>query len=153
VLVDAEGAIEAASTLGWGAQATEQALVAALEAALELGDEAKARELISFVGEAPPGRRAPFLEAQAHRFRGRLDGDGSAYAAAEAIFADRELPFWLAVSRLEHAELLLGQGRDDEAGGLLAEASETFERLQASPWLERVGLAMRSRREPEPAVS
>ena len=152
VLADAEAAIDAASTLGWGAQATEQALVAALEAADALGDAAKARELISFVEEAPPGRSAPFLEALSKRLHGRLDGDEAAYAAAEAIFAERELPFWLAVVRLERAELMLEQGRDDEAGPLLEAARETFERLEASPWLERLAKASPARREPE-AVS
>jgi class 3 adenylate cyclase/tetratricopeptide (TPR) repeat protein len=150
VLADAEAAIEAASTLGWGAQATEQAFVAALEAALALGDLAKVRELISFVEEAPPGRRAPFLEAQAQRFRARLDGDEAAYAAAEAIFAERELPFWLSVVQLEHAELLLEHGRDGDAAELLDEARQTFERLEATPWLERVAKALSARREAEP---
>jgi tetratricopeptide (TPR) repeat protein len=149
-LADAETAIEAASTLGWGAQAAEQGIVGALDAALALGDSAKARELVSFLEEAPPGRRAPFLEAQAQRFRGRLDGDETAYRAAETILRERDLPFWLAVVQLEHAELLLERGRDDEAAPLLEGARETFERLEATPWLERVAKASPARREPEP---
>ena len=46
------------------------------------------------------------------------------------------MPFWLAVTQLEHAELL---GGGEDAGRLLAEARETFERLEAVPWLERAG--------------
>ena len=49
-----------------------------------------------------------------------------------------ELPFYLAVVQLEHGEWLGAQGRPDDAQPLLAEACETFERLQAVPWLERV---------------
>jgi hypothetical protein len=41
------------------------------------------------------------------------------------------------VVQLEHAEWLAGQGRRDEAEPLIAEARETFERLEAAPWLER----------------
>jgi class 3 adenylate cyclase/tetratricopeptide (TPR) repeat protein len=151
-LADAEAAMEATSTLGFGQQALKQAIVPALEAALALGDPAKARDLIAPLEKAPPGRRAPFLEAQAHRFRGRLEGDEAAYRAAESIFSERELPFWLAVVQLEHAELLLEQGRSEEAEPLLDGARETFERLEATPWLERVEMSSPARREAEPVA-
>jgi hypothetical protein len=39
---------------------------------------------------------------------------------------------------IEHAELLAQEGRAGEAEPLLREARETFERLRATPWLERV---------------
>jgi ATP/maltotriose-dependent transcriptional regulator MalT len=136
-IADAETAIDAASTLGYGQQGAKHALTVALEAALALGDEAKARALIAIVEEAPPGRRAPYLEAQAQRFRARLDGDLAGFEAAERIFREHELPFWLAVTRLEHAEALAADGRADEAEPLLAEARETFDSLAATPWLER----------------
>src|SRR5438876_11632689 len=106
-LADADDAIEASRTLGFGGQALKQAVVAALESAIALGDSAKVRELISFLEEAPPGRRAPLLDAQAHRFRARLEDDESGYEAAESIFRERELEFWLAVVQLEHGELLV----------------------------------------------
>ena len=41
-----------------------------------------------------------------------------------------EIPFWLGVTLLEHAEL---SGSD----GSRAEARAIFERLQATPWVER----------------
>jgi hypothetical protein len=47
------------------------------------------------------------------------------------------MTFWLALTELEHAELLAQQGRGAEAEPLLAEAREIFERLEAKPWLER----------------
>jgi class 3 adenylate cyclase/tetratricopeptide (TPR) repeat protein len=150
-LADADDAIEAVSTLGFGAQALKQALVVGLEAATALGDSAKAEALLSTVEEAPPGRRAPFLEGQAHRFRARLEGDERRYEAAEALFREFRLPFWLAVVQLEHAELLVGKGRVDEASLLLAEALETFERLDAKPWLERAEHAV-AEREPVPGA-
>jgi hypothetical protein len=42
------------------------------------------------------------------------------------------------VVQLEHAELLAATGRSEDSGPLVAEARETFERLRATPWLERV---------------
>ena len=57
---------------------------------------------------------------------------------AAGIFREFGLPFWLAVTQLEHGEWLVEQGRAQEAEPLLGEARETFERLEAKPWLERV---------------
>jgi tetratricopeptide (TPR) repeat protein len=151
-LTDADQALEAAATLGYAPQAAKQAVVAALEAALALGDSAKAQELISFLEEAPPGRRAPFLEGQAHRFRARLERDEAAYPAAERIFREHQLPFWLAVVQLEHAELLVEGDRPDEAGPLLAEAHETLHGLGAEPWLERATRAASPRHAAEPVA-
>jgi class 3 adenylate cyclase len=151
-LTDADQALEAAATLGYAPQAAKQAVVAALEAALALGDSAKSHELISFLEEAPSGRRAPFLEGQAHRFRARLEGDEAGYAMAESIFREHELPFWLAVVQLEHGESLLEKELVDEAAPLLAEARETFDRLGATPWLERVTRASMPGREAEPVA-
>ena len=59
-------------------------------------------------------------------------------------FRELGMPFWVAVTQLEHAELL-GGGAETER--LLAGATEVFERLEATPWLERAtGTARRSRR-------
>jgi hypothetical protein len=48
------------------------------------------------------------------------------------------MPFYLAVTQLEHAEWLVTQDRPEEAEPLLGDARETFERLQATPWLDRL---------------
>ena len=47
------------------------------------------------------------------------------------------MPFYAAVTLLEHGEWLVEQDRADEAQPLLAEAREIFGRLGAKPWLER----------------
>jgi class 3 adenylate cyclase/tetratricopeptide (TPR) repeat protein len=137
-LTDAEASIEAAGTLGYAQQAVKQAVVAAVESALALGDTDKATQLIAFMEEAPAERRAPFFEAQAQRFRARMDGDDARFRIAENVLREHELPFWLAVVELEHAELLVESARAEDAAPLIAEARETFKRLQATPWLERV---------------
>jgi hypothetical protein len=110
-------------------------VVDALEAALALGDSAKAEALLALFEELPPAQRPPFLEAHAIRIRARMAGDPGGLADAAARFRSMSLPFWLAVAQVEQAEAL-GSGRAAEA--LLAEARTTFERLGAIPWLERV---------------
>ena len=46
---------------------------------------------------------------------------------------------------LEHAEWLTANGRTDDAAPLFAEARETFERLGANPWVERLDAGAPSR--------
>ena len=134
-LADGQEVVEmSGTTFGIASQAAKQGLVEALEAAFTLGESAKVEDLLALVESVPPGTRPPYLDAQAKRFRARQAGDPSGYTAAEAGFRDLGLPFWLAVTLLEHAELT-----GDES--LLAEARETFERLRAKPWLERVDAA------------
>jgi hypothetical protein len=110
--------------------------VDALEAALALGETAKAEELLAFIEELPAGQRPPFLETNAIRIRARVAGDAPGLADAAGRFRSMSMPFWLAVTQLEQAETL-GPGGTAEA--LLGEARATFERLGAIPWLERAG--------------
>ena len=137
-LADGEATIEVGRTFGISSQSAKQGLVEALEAAFALGESAKIEELLALVEGVPPGTRPPYLEAQARRFRARLAEDGAGYEAAVGQFRELGLPFWLAVTLLEHGEWLVGQGRSGEAEPLLAEAGEIFERLAATPWLDRV---------------
>ena len=117
----------------------------ALEAAFALGDDAKADELLAIVEHLPPGELNPFLRATGARFtaqRAARDGDGATamagFSAAARIFREIEYSFDLAVVVLEQAEWLAGEGRIDEAASLAAEARAIFERLRATPYLERV---------------
>jgi class 3 adenylate cyclase/tetratricopeptide (TPR) repeat protein len=126
-------------------QSVKQGLVAAIEAALALGETARAGELVASIEAVPPGLRSPYLGAQAQRFRARLAG---ADDTAESLFRDaatrlRDLGivFWLAVTLLEHAEWLAARDRPGDAEWLLAEAREIFERLEATPWIERTTTA------------
>jgi len=128
-------AADTAETLGAAHQAVKQGLVEAFEAALALGDRERARHVLERVETLPPGFRPPYLEAHAHRFRAKLTGDEAGFNAAAELFRELGLPFWLAVTLLEHGELTR-----DEAS--LAEAREIFAGLKATPWLERAdGLA------------
>jgi tetratricopeptide (TPR) repeat protein len=114
-------------------------LVEAIEAAFALGDSAGVQEQLDRIEALRPGERPVLLEAHALRFRAKLTGDEAGYRAAAALFRERSLEFWLAVTLLEHGEAV-------ERQPLVAEAREIFERLGATPWLERAGVA-----EPAPA--
>jgi tetratricopeptide (TPR) repeat protein len=144
-LAAAEEALVAIDDLGPTSLPVKIGLPEALEAALALGERERALQLLGRIETLPPGRRPPSLRAQAARFRARLAGaagDGrqaeSGFAAAASTFREFGMPFWLAVTLLEHGECLVAQGRAREAEPLIAEARETFARLEAKPWLERV---------------
>ena len=120
-------------------------LVYALEAAFALGDLDKVDELFSRVAGLAPFERTHSLQAQEARLRARLaarrgerDGIEPRYKQAAALFREVGTPFWLAVTLLEHGEWLSGEGRAADSTPLLAEAQEIFERLRATPWLERL---------------
>ena len=124
------------------------AAVEAIEAALSIGDLRKAEELIGESEARRPEELMPSVRGHTARLRARIDATREEHEAVEAGFeiAAREfrgipMPFWVAVTLLEHAEWLIGRGATGEAGPLLAEARELFEALRARPWIERVASA------------
>jgi hypothetical protein len=130
--------------MGTTQENTKQAFVAAVEAALELGDLEKVEELVSGVEALPTGRSSQFLQAQVSRFRAHLAGrrgdDEEAdrrFKRATGLFRELGLVFYLALTELEHAEWLALQERAEDAESLIAESREILERLGATPWLER----------------
>ena len=122
--------IETAPILGASFQGVKHGVIDALEAALALGDFAKAQELLAFVDGLPPGTRPPYLEAHARRLRARMANDPGGLDAAAGQFRELEIPFSLAVTLLEQADLT---GSETS----LEEARAIFERLGAKPWIER----------------
>jgi predicted ATPase/class 3 adenylate cyclase len=122
----------------------KRGLVEAVEAALALHDLGKAEDLLAIPEGLDPGELTPFLQAHTGRLRARVDAvRGSQekvderFRAAAALFREFGFAFDLAVTELEHGEWLKAQNRTDEAELLVAEASATFERLEATPWLRR----------------
>lgn len=114
------------------------------EAALACGRSERAAAAVAAAEARPPGETGPLIQAQAARFRALVaaaQGDDrraeESFKIAAASFREYGMPFHLACTQLEQAEWLVSQGRADEAGPLVAEARETFERLRAAPWLER----------------
>ncbi len=121
------------------------ALVDSLELAYELGDlDSVARRLEEF-RQRRPADQLPFGVGQARRFEALLaarSGDSERaeerFRAATEMLREISARFYLAVVLLEHGEWLAEAGRANEAEPLLSEARETFERLGAVPWLERL---------------
>jgi predicted ATPase/class 3 adenylate cyclase len=141
-LAAAEQGFATRESLGIASQGAKLSFQHSLEAARALGDDAKLKQLLEIVEALHAGLRPPFLDATAHRFRAYLAGDDPGadrhFTAAAAQLRTLELPFYLAVAQLEHGEWLTARGRPDDGQPLLAEARDTFERLEAQPWLERV---------------
>ena len=80
-----------------------------------------------------------------------MNDEEAGFKTAAGGFREYNFPFWLAVTELEHGEWLAEHGRGAEAGPLLAEAREIFERLEAMPWIERLTAAPHSQQPPVPA--
>ena len=137
-VADGTAAVDVARTFGIASQSSKQALVEALEAAFALGRTETVEELLVRIDAVPAGSRPPYLDAQARRFRARLDGDAGGYVAVVEGFRTLGLPFWLAVALLEQAELTGDRASLDEARSI-------FEALKATPWLERAGAAAGTR--------
>jgi class 3 adenylate cyclase/tetratricopeptide (TPR) repeat protein len=115
----------------------------AFEAATAVVDGDDIRRLLGILDRLGAAELTPSLRAQQARFRARLpehDAENE-LGTAERHFGELEAPFHLAVVQVEHAEWLTAQNRSDEAEPLLAEARETFEQLQATPWLDRLTAA------------
>ena len=133
-------------------------LVEAIEAALALPDLNKAEHLLAIPELLDPGELTPFLQANTARLRARLDAAHGnherveeRFRTAARLFREFGLPFHLAVTQLEHAEWLTASGSTDDAQPLLAEAHQTFDQLQATPWLQRTA-QVPIRSEPEAAI-
>jgi class 3 adenylate cyclase/tetratricopeptide (TPR) repeat protein len=125
--------------------AVRDAVVVALDAAFRLGRMERVEELVDTLDRLRPGQVTPSIRAQTSRFRARLaaargetEGVDSGYKGAAAAFRDGVIPFWLAVTLVEHGEWLIDQGHAPEAEPLLREARAIFEQLKAGPWLERL---------------
>src|SRR5262249_476286 len=101
------------------------------EAAFELGNVARVEELLDEIEALRPGERPRLLEAHRRRFRGKLSSDEAEFEAAEALFRELSLRFWLAVTLCGH-----GEQTGDEAS--LNEGGEMCEELRGTPWLERL---------------
>ena len=147
-LAAAEAVIGTRAELGLGLTdgRVKRALVQAVEAALDLDNLARAKELLETVRAARPGQVTPWLKAQFDRLSARVSAasgdDGgveSSFAAAEAGFRELSTPFDLAVALTEHAEWLAARGRAATAEPLTGEARAIYQRLKARPWLERLG--------------
>ena len=152
---DAAGALRAAETswdmrveVGISSEASKEAYVVAVDAALALGDNERAGRLIASVEEMEPGTRPQSMAAHAMRHRallaaaaGEQDRAEQLFRRASALFRELAMPFPMAVTMLEHGEWLSAAGIAAEAAVLRAGAGEVFGSLEARPWLDRLDRA------------
>jgi hypothetical protein len=136
---------ETHETMGITSEHVKEAFVVAVEAALRLGDTDRVESILAVVDGMPSGRRPQFLRAQSFRFHAHLAarrGDPSEterlFKQAAGLLREMAVPFSLGCVLLEHGEWLVENDRSLEAEPLLTEAGEIFDRLQATPWIERV---------------
>jgi tetratricopeptide (TPR) repeat protein len=143
-LAAAEEATALRDELGVYQQDVKEGLVETIEAAFALGDLAKVEATLGIIEALHPGDLSPYLRAHGARLGARLSAARDqaprvepGFRAAADLFRELSMPFWLAVTLLEHGEWLASQDRAADARPLLAEARENFENLKATPWLER----------------
>jgi hypothetical protein len=143
----AEYGVARLDQLGVNHPATRDAWITAMSAALELGDLDAARRVFAAVDDLPAGHVHAYLRAHLARFRAALDAEAgdelraaANYRAAAAALGEVPCSFERAVVQAEHYEWLVrtGHGDDEEAELLAVEAGAEFERLGATPWLDRV---------------
>ena len=141
-LPHAEAAFAGHEHFGFGAEAAKEGFVATCEALRALGETDRLKDLIMLVRELPTGRTTKFLQAQTFRFEPSVSGVSDVdegdrlFRVAEDLFREIAFPFYLAATLLEHAEYLIAHD-SGESAEQVSEAREIFERLRATPWLER----------------
>ena len=116
----------------------------ALDVALESGRLDAAHDLLTVLGERPPGHIPPYLRAEFERGRALVaaaeDRDQDVEALlrhAMAQLQDLGFAYRSAVVQADLAGWLIDTGRATEAGPLLDEAISVFESLGATPALGR----------------
>jgi hypothetical protein len=113
----------------------------AVELAAAAHDGAGVEELLDLVRRRPRGVLTPHVRAELARLRGTYsdaaeDREGDLRYAIEGLAAFGS-PFGRARSEVVLAELLVSDGRSEEAAALLDSARATFQDLGAVPWLAR----------------
>jgi tetratricopeptide (TPR) repeat protein len=124
--------------------ALKEVLVVGIQGAISSGDLDAADDLLAHIAGLNPARRPQFLDAHSLRLGAQLaalrgDGDGvdPGFRSAVGRFRELGLPFWLAVTLLEHGEWVASRA-PAEAAPLLEEARSIFESLGAVLWLDRL---------------
>ncbi|MFL6240965.1 MAG: AAA family ATPase [Actinomycetes bacterium] len=142
-------ALEVAAGLGPSHETVRWSWPVGVEAALALGDLARAEQLLTWVDAHPIGHLAKVQLVDRHRLGAKLlatTGDSnaaeqtkSAVAAARAFGS----PYHLALALLDQAELLLRDRELDAASAAAAEARTIGQRLRCQPVLDRAAAIVR----------
>jgi class 3 adenylate cyclase/tetratricopeptide (TPR) repeat protein len=142
----AEEAIRCGLTTGADSPIVRIAFASAVDSAFAMGDLGKVEHVLGELSGLRRGEVWPSLLALGERTSARLaaaraepSGAERSFTRAIALFREMGMPYWLGATLTECAEWLTELGRADEAAPMFAEARAIFERLEARPWLERLG--------------
>jgi DNA-binding CsgD family transcriptional regulator len=116
------------------------------EANIRGGQAAEAGAILATFDESQLAT-VPLFRAQAERCRGLLaeaDDFDAHFVAALGLHEQAQSPFALARTQLCYGERLRRAGRRVDAREQLRAALETFDRVGARPWSERVGAELRA---------
>ncbi|KZB79227.1 ATP-binding protein [Amycolatopsis regifaucium] len=130
----------AESPSGYGVAVT-RSVPDLVEAAVRLGEPARAGEAFDRFTTRARSMRQAWADALVARCRALLGPEQEAehhFTAALSLHGKDRRPFEQARTELLYGEWLRRARRKAEASTHLRSAKETFERLQARPWLERV---------------
>jgi class 3 adenylate cyclase/predicted ATPase len=142
-LEQAMATIAHVGALGMTHETARWAWPLAARAAWQLGFRTATTQLLNLVEERQPGQLGPLLSAERDLARARLAAqDGGeiaddAFAAAIRGLRERGTPYHLAHGLLDHAEFLVGQGREDAAAAAIDEARDIATALRCRPLLDR----------------
>ncbi len=132
---------EAGERIGMNHLMVKTAFIEAVESALAAGDTVSAARICDRMRAVLPGERMRFLTGHLSRLEAKLTDDPAIAdekrVVAIRLFREIGAPFWLAVSLTEAAEQQTLRGGEPIAA-LIEEAGGIFERLRATPWLERL---------------
>ena len=131
-----------------------------LDTAFDTDALPKVQEILAAIECLRPGEITPSLRAIEARARARLAVRGqerdiaeSMFESAAAMFAELDMPVWVATTLTEHAEWLRQEGPAKQADRIAAEAAAIFDRLEAKSWLQRVTSGTRPMQASAPVTS
>ena len=137
-------AVEVSGQLSARHSAVREGYAEALAADLALGRLDHAEGLLADMDAVPPGSTSPSIRAISERFHALIGAQRGAndveqrFKTAARLLREVDMPFELAVVLLGHGEWLVSADRTQDAIPILSEARETFERLGAAPYLDRL---------------
>ena len=139
-------AIRCGLTTGADSPIVRIAFASAVDSAFAMEDLGKVEHVLGELSGLRRGEVWPSLLALGERTSARLaaaraepGGAERGFTRAIALFREMGMPYWLGATLTECAEWLMELGRAEEAGPMFEEARGIFERLDARPWLERLG--------------
>jgi hypothetical protein len=141
VLERAGSALGRGDLVGLNHPAIRDCWINAVQAALALGDLEEAGRVFGVVASRPAGHVFGYLRAHVARFGAAPSGGvEQGYKSSAGLFREMGCTFEVAIVQAEHHAWLTAHGRADKraAAELAAEARATFERLGATPWIERL---------------